>query len=151
MEWLGLPIRWIDAPSRPSISLSFWNRVAQRTHVRRSASTMALTPGHIEFLWNHDKSLNHTAGVGKCQRRSVWVEQSDEREGLAVGKPKSVKVTGGKMIDGRVYDTRDRILAKLWHQAQPWTGDRWTLTVYTIRETDGLSWEQVKTLMSHGL
>ncbi|CAE7245792.1 unnamed protein product [Symbiodinium sp. CCMP2592] len=35
-------------------------------------------------------------------------------------------------------------------RAQPWTGDRWTITAYTIRDVDGLSWEKSKSLMSLG-
>ncbi|CAE7349849.1 unnamed protein product [Symbiodinium sp. CCMP2592] len=35
-------------------------------------------------------------------------------------------------------------------RAQPWTGDRWTITAYTIRDVDGLSWEQSRSLMSLG-
>ncbi|CAE7441018.1 MBF1B [Symbiodinium sp. CCMP2592] len=109
-------------------------------------------------LLNHDNSLNHTLGVGSYQGGSVWVEQKDDfpvfrREGVAGGKSKCVKVTGGLEVDGRVYDTHDRMLSfhpKLWHQAQPWTGDRWTITAYTIRDVDGLSWEQSKSLMSLG-
>ncbi|CAE7403604.1 unnamed protein product [Symbiodinium sp. CCMP2592] len=109
-------------------------------------------------LLNHDNSLNHTLGVGSYQGGSVWVERKDDfpvfrREGVAGGKSKCVKVTGGLEVDGRVYDTHDRMLSfhpKLWHQAQPWTGDRWTITAYTIRDVDGLSWEQSRSLMSLG-
>ncbi|CAE7301823.1 unnamed protein product [Symbiodinium sp. CCMP2592] len=109
-------------------------------------------------LLNHDNSLNHTLGVGSYQGGSVWVERKDNfpvfrREGVAGGKSKCVKVTGGLEVDGRVYDTHDRMLSfhpKLWHQAQPWTGDRWTITAYTIRDVDGLSWEHSKSLMSLG-
>ncbi|CAE7435861.1 CTDSPL2 [Symbiodinium sp. CCMP2592] len=39
---------------------------------------------------------------------------------------------------------------KKFTEAQPWTGDRWTITAYTIRDVDGLSWEQSKSLMSLG-
>ncbi|CAE7674118.1 unnamed protein product [Symbiodinium sp. CCMP2592] len=109
-------------------------------------------------LLNHEDSLNHTLGVGSYQGGSVWVEQKDDfpifrREGVAGGKSKCVKVTGGLEVNGRVYDTHDRMLSfhpKLWHQAQPWTGDRWTITAYTIRDVDGLSWEKSKSLMSLG-
>ncbi|CAE7254028.1 unnamed protein product, partial [Symbiodinium sp. CCMP2592] len=109
-------------------------------------------------LLNHDNSLNHTLGVGSYQGGSVWVEQKDDfpvfrGEGVAGGKSKCVKVKGALEVNGRVYDTHDRMLSfhpKLWHQAQPWTGDRWTITAYTIRDVDGLSWEQSKSLMSLG-
>ncbi|CAE6931894.1 unnamed protein product, partial [Symbiodinium sp. CCMP2592] len=109
-------------------------------------------------LLNHDDSLNHTLGVGSYHGGSVWVERKDDtpvfrREGVAGGKSKCVKVTGGLEVNGRVYDTHDRMLSfhpKLWHQAQPWTGDRWTITAYTIRDVDGLSWEKSKSLMSLG-
>ncbi|CAE7477767.1 unnamed protein product [Symbiodinium sp. CCMP2592] len=109
-------------------------------------------------LLNHDDSLNHTLGVGSYQGGSVWVEQKGDfpvfrREGVAGGKSKCVKVTGGLEVSGRVYDTHDRMLSfhpKPWHQAQPWTGDRWTITAYTIRDVDGLSWEKSKSLMSLG-
>ncbi|CAE7767551.1 unnamed protein product [Symbiodinium sp. CCMP2592] len=109
-------------------------------------------------LLNHDDSLNHTLGVGSYQGGSVWVERKDDfpvfrREGVAGGKSKCVKVTGVLEVNGRVYDTHDRMLSfhpKLWHQAQPWTGDRWTITAYTIRDVDGLSWEKSKSLMSLG-
>ena len=102
--------------------------------------------------------MNHTIGLGGYQGGSVWVESKEEfpifrREDLAGGKPKIIKVTGGKEVSGKVYDTHDRLLSfhpRLWHQVQPWTGDRWSLTAYTIRETDILSWEQSKLLMSHG-
>ena len=99
--------------------------------------------------------MNHTIGLGGYQGGPVWVESMEEfpifrREGLAGGKPKIIKVTGGKEVSGKVYDTHDRLLSfhpRLWHQVQPWTGDRWSLTAYTIRETDILSWEQSKLLM----
>jgi len=86
-----------------------------------------LTSPHRDTA-NAPGSYNLTVGIGSYTSGGLWVEDSE-------GSVQQYIPQLSEQIRGKIVNTHHAPLkfpSQLWHCTQPWLGDRWILTAYTL-------------------
>ncbi|OLP82680.1 Ankyrin repeat domain-containing protein 17 [Symbiodinium microadriaticum] len=104
--------------------------------------------GALDLQWNGWGYQFFGSTLPADQERPLF-----RREGLAIGKPKSVKMTGGDVIDGRVYDAHEdpEHATRLAHPVRDWTISRDTTPSFGrwLYLYDGQTMRQLSKFRAH--
>ena len=102
---------------------------------------------------NDDQYSNVLVGLGKYTQGGLWIQSSGNEK--AAGRPQEVQkeLPNGEVVSGSVRETRHRVVTfnpKLWHETQPWKGNRMIVTAFTTRGVTYLSEHDRKYLLGPG-
>ncbi|CAE7294731.1 KIF15 [Symbiodinium natans] len=94
-----------------------------------------LTSPHKDTA-NLPGSSNLTVGIGSCSDGGLWIE--DQAGTVPQFIPKLGVTLMGKIV--RTHHEPFKFPVHLWHCTQPWLGDRWVLTAFTL--PGAMSWDE---------
>ena len=100
---------------------------------------------------NHADSYNLTTSFGQKSGGRLWIEDGEQDQ--LTGKKHVMTLDNNKEINGIFVDTKDRVITfhpRRRHFVEAWTGERLSITAYSIRSIDRLTREQRDLLRSKG-
>ena len=100
---------------------------------------------------NHVDSYNLTTSFGQKSGGRLWVEEG-QRDGLH-GQEHRLELKDDKVLQGIFVDTKNKVVRfhpRQRHFVEAWTGERLSVTAYSVRSLHKLSREQRDLLRSRG-